>query len=167
MKKIFLILIIGFAVNSTYANNLKIGTVNVSVLLDKAPQVQQSNKEIADQFKPQEKEMLALAKEYKEKSNLYSQQKSIISAEKAREIEKEIIALQKKIKRTRDDIQEELEIKKNEELQRIQNLINDSIQEVGTREGYDLILYEGIAFNNDKANVTPLVLEYLENVYKK
>ena len=90
-----------------------------------------------------------------------------MSAEKAREVEREITTMQKAIQRRHSDIQEEINIRRNQELQIIQDLINDAIQQIGIQEKYDLILYEGIAYNNDTADVTPLVLDYLESVYNQ
>jgi len=167
MKKVIIISSLFFLSFTTYANNLKIGIVSVPTLLDRAPQVAHTTTIISQEFKPKENEILALRQELKATAEKYARNKSIMSAEKAREVEREITTMQKAIQRRHSDIQEEINIRRNQELQIIQDLINDAIQQIGIQEKYDLILYEGIAYNNDTADVTPLVLDYLESVYNQ
>ncbi|SFV52214.1 Outer membrane protein H precursor [hydrothermal vent metagenome] len=134
--------------------------------MEKAPQVIKSSKKIAEEFKPKEKEIIALAKELQAMKKKYNKNKSIMSADKARVFERKIIAQQKKVQRLRNDIQEDINIRKNQALQKIQDLINQSITFVGKKNNYDIIFYEGIAYNNDKADITPLVLKRLKAIDK-
>jgi outer membrane protein len=162
MKKI--LLLITFLTLNSFAANLKIGTVNVSKLLEKAPQVVASSQEIAKKFKPVETEILALINKLNAMTDKYNKNKSIMSSDKARITERKIIALKKKIQRKRGDVQEEINIAKTQALQKIQDLINESITFVSKRDKYDLVIYEGIAFNSDKSDMTDLVLQRLKSV---
>lgn len=162
MKKIILLIAI-FSLNS-FAANIKIGTVNVSKLLEKAPQVVKSSQEIANKFKPIETEILALINKLNAQNDKYNKNKSIMSSDKARETERDLLALKKQIQRKRGDVQEEINIAKTQALQKIQDLINESITFVSKRDKYDLVIYEGIAYNSDKSDMTDLVLKRLKAI---
>jgi outer membrane protein len=49
----------------------------------------------------------------------------------------------------------------------LQALINQAIREIGQKEHYDLILYDGIAFSSQRIDLTVKVLEYLKKLQKQ
>ena len=167
IKKIALINVLLLTTIAAYGNNLKIGIVNVPTLLDRAPQVAQTDERLAREFKPKETELFALRQELVSLTEKYNRDKSIMSAERARDIERQIANMRKNIQRRHGDIQEEINVRRNQELQVMQDLINKAIQYVGEKETFDLILYDGIAYNNDKADITELVLDYLQSIHQQ
>jgi outer membrane protein len=54
--------------------------------------------------------------------------------------------------------------RKIELLQKIELLINSTINEIAISENYDLILYENAAFVSDKVNITDKVIERILNL---
>jgi len=70
------------------------------------------------------------------------------------------------IQRKRNDIQELVNIRRNEELASLQNEVNKAIRIIGEQQAYDLILYEGIAYTNNRLDITEAVLKYLEKEYR-
>jgi outer membrane protein len=71
------------------------------------------------------------------------------------------------IQRKRNDIQELVNIRRNEELAKLQKIVNQGIKAIGKKEGFDLILYEGIAYTNNSLDVTQKVLDYLREEDKQ
>ena len=53
--------------------------------------------------------------------------------------------------------------KKIELLQKIELLINNTINDLAISENYDLILYENAAFVSDEINITNKVIERIQN----
>ena len=49
------------------------------------------------------------------------------------------------------------------ELNKIESLINTSINEYAVEENYDLILYKDVAFVSDTVNITQQIIEKIEN----
>jgi Skp family chaperone for outer membrane proteins len=47
-------------------------------------------------------------------------------------------------------------------LNKIESLINKSINEFAIEEGYDLILYKDVVFVSDKVNITQQIIEKIE-----
>ena len=54
--------------------------------------------------------------------------------------------------------------KKIELLQKIEELINNTINELAVSENYDLILYDNVAFVSDKVNITKKVIERIKKL---
>ena len=54
--------------------------------------------------------------------------------------------------------------RKIELLQKIELLINSTINEIAISENYDLILYENAAFVSDKVNITNKVIERIQKL---
>jgi Skp family chaperone for outer membrane proteins len=53
--------------------------------------------------------------------------------------------------------------KKIELLQKIELLINNTINDLAISESYDLILYENAAFVSDELNITNKVIQRIQN----
>ncbi|MBD3755759.1 MAG: OmpH family outer membrane protein, partial [Gammaproteobacteria bacterium] len=81
--------------------------------------------------------------------------------------EREISMMTREIQRRRNDIQELLNLRRNEELAKLQTLVNDAIKAIGKEKEFDLILYEGIAYTNNRLDVTQDVLKHLQEVSQK
>ena len=47
-------------------------------------------------------------------------------------------------------------------LNKLESLINTSINEYALEEGYDLILYKDVVFVSDKVNITQQIIEKIE-----
>ena len=54
--------------------------------------------------------------------------------------------------------------RKIELLQKIELLINTTVNELAISENYDLILYENAAFVSDKVNITYKVIERIQKL---
>jgi outer membrane protein len=77
-----------------------------------------------------------------------------------------MLALQRELKREQQYFNEDLSLRNNEELKELQNIIFQTIEKVAKREGYDLVIAEGIAYYSDKINMTSLILEQLQKDFK-
>jgi len=75
--------------------------------------------------------------------------------------------LSRDIQSKRNDIQELVTIRRNEELAQIQETVNQAIKTIGKQSAYDLILYEGIAYTNNRLDITEEVLEHLKTLHQK
>jgi outer membrane protein len=71
----------------------------------------------------------------------------------------------REIQRKQSDLQELVNIKRNAELGKLQNLVNQAIKTIGKKQGFDLILYDGIAYTNNRLDITKSVLAYLKKAY--
>lgn len=155
------------AASSVQEKPIKLGVVNVALLLEKAPQAQAASKKLEQEFSPQQQTLQKMAKELNQKQAQYAKNKLVMSEAQKQAKERELALLSREVQRKQNDIQEMLNLRRNEELAQIQKLVNQAIKAIGAQEQYDLILYEGIAYTNNRLDVTPKVLAYLEKLNKQ
>lgn len=146
---------------------VKLGVVNVGLLLEQAPQAKDASANLEKEFAPQQNELKALASNLEKKQNDYQKNKAVMSETQKVTKERELSMMTREIQRRRNDIQELLNLRRNEELAKLQTLVNEAIKTIGKQQEFDLILYEGIAYTNNRVDVTQDVLKYLQQVSKK
>ncbi|GAB6070224.1 OmpH family outer membrane protein [Thiomicrorhabdus hydrogeniphila] len=168
------ILKLAFAICITLASTasfsdtgVKLGVVNVALLLEQAPQAKLATASLEKEFSPQQSELKSLAGNLEKKQADYQKNKAVMSDAQKVSKEREISMLTREIQRRRNDVQELLNLRRNEELAKLQKIVNDSIKEIGQKQGFDLILYEGIAYTNKRIDITNDVLTHLKAVSKK
>lgn len=148
---------------SAQAEEVKVRVVNVAKLLDQAPQAKEASAALEREFAPQQRELNKLNDEIDKLAKEYEKNKAVMSESQREARERDIVMKKRDLQRRRNDVQELLNIRRNEELSKLQDLVNMAIKAVGEREGFDLILYDGIAYTRDSIDITPIVLNYLAN----
>ena len=78
-------------------------------------------------------------------------------------LEREVEAVQRRMQRTQEEAQEDYNLRRNEELARIQDIIREVVVTIAQDEEYDLILETGVVYVSPKINLTERILEELEN----
>ena len=77
---------------------------------------------------------------------------------------REVEAVQRRMQRTQEEAQEDYNLRRNEELARIQDIIREVVVTIAQDEEYDLILETGVVYVSPKINLTERILEELENL---
>jgi outer membrane protein len=146
---------------------VKLGVVNVALLLEQAPQAKSATASLEKEFSPQQAELKSLAGKLEKQQSAYQKNKTAMSDAQKISKEREISMLTREIQRRRNDVQELLNLRRNEELAKLQNVVNEAIKAIGKKEGFDLILYEGIAYTNERIDITKDVLRHLKTNSQK
>lgn len=81
------------------AKDMKLGVVNVGLLLEKAPQAQSASKSLEKEFGPQQAELTQLAKKLEAKQKDYQKNKLILSDAQKSASEREISLMTRDIQR--------------------------------------------------------------------
>jgi len=169
--KIFVLIIAAFVAHvqglQAAEKPVKLGVVNVGMLLEKAPQAIAASQKLEQEFKPQQQVLQKLVAELNQKQDNYARNKLVMSEQQQQAKERELALLSREIQRKQSDIQELLNLRRNEELSQMQKLVNQAIKKIGQDENFDLILYEGIAYTNNRLDITKKVLAYLEKLNKQ
>jgi outer membrane protein len=149
------------------AGAVKVGVVNVAILLEESPQAKSASASLQQEFSAQQQELINLNNEMEQKQSELNRDRLAMTESQQNLREREVAILGREIQRKRNDVQELLNIRRNEELANLQNVVNDAIREVGQREGFDLILYEGIAFTSSRIDLTEQVLQYMTELHEQ
>lgn len=167
LKLTFAVCIMAISTVSLSDTGVKLGVVNVALLLEQAPQAKSATAALEKEFSPQQAELKSLAGKLEKQQSDYKKNKSVMGDTQKVTKEREISMLTREIQRRRNDVQELLNLRRNEELAQLQNVVNEAIKTIGKKEGFDLILYEGIAYTNKRIDITNDVLKHLKTVSTK
>ena len=88
-----------------------------------------------------------------------------MSADASMQAERELRELRRSINRRKEDLRDELSFRRTEEVQKLEEEINLAVQEIASRNGYDLILSSPVVYANPDLDITDLILEQLEAEY--
>ena len=147
---------------SAWAESVKIGYIDTQSVVNNLPQYQQSVEELSKEFEPKKQELLDL---FKHIELVRVKINAINNTEKKDNLQIELsklALLEKSFKQETEFWQETMNTKKIELLQKIELLINNTINELAISENYDLILYENAAFVSDEINITSKVIERIQ-----
>ena len=157
---LFFLALTSFAVQ---AETIKIGYINTEKVVNNLPQYKQSVDEISKEFEPKKQELLDL---FKHIELLRAKINTINNSENKENLQIELsklTSLEESFKQETEFWQEMMNTKKIELLQKIELLINNTINDLAISENYDLILYENAAFVSDEINITNKVIERIQN----
>ena len=161
MRAIVLFLL-AFLVTSINAQTIKIGYIDVEKVITSLSQYQRDNDSLIQQFEPKKQQLLDLFRHIELlKKNLNTIDKSTNNENYQRELDN-IRELELSFQDETELWQQQLNEKKYESLQKIEAMINLTIEEFAISENYDLILYQNAAFANDEVNITNQIISIIE-----
>ena len=161
--KILVISVLALLSLSAFTQTIKIGYINTEQVVNNLPQYQQSVGDLSKEFEPKKQELLDL---FKHIELLRAKIIIINNSDNKQNLEIELsklASLEKSFKQETEFWQETMNTKKIELLQKIELLINNTINELAISENYDLIFYENAAFVSDEINITSKVIERIQN----
>jgi outer membrane protein len=148
------------------AQDIRIGYVDMKRLLDAAPQVIAGRAELDIEFRPRNNELLA------DEELLLEMEQELAGAagltrEQVAARQREIRNLRRSIERRREDLAEELNFRRNQQIKELGEEIELAVETVAKRQGYDLVLSSPVAYASDAINITDEVLAFLETDYER
>lgn len=143
------------------AAELKVGYVQVDKILQEAPQTAESGKKLEREFNPRSQELDRMAKQIKDLESALDKEGLTISEAERRNKERDVQNIKIEFQRKQRELREDINLRKNEELGSLQDRINKAVQSVSEAEGYDLVVYSGVAYASKKIDITDKVLKLL------
>jgi outer membrane protein len=144
------------------AQELKIGVVNVPVLMDRAPQTKAAMDELQEEFAPRQREFMAKQKELEDLTAKIQKDVSVMGETERRNAEKNLRDLQRDVARIQQEFREDLELRQNEALGNLQRSLLKEVQDYAQAQGYDLVVGDGVLFASTTVNITEEVLRTVE-----
>lgn len=146
---------------NTHAAELKVGYVQVDKILQEAPQTAESGKKLEKEFSPRSQELDRMAKQIKDLESVLDKEGLTLSESERRNKERDAQNIKIEFQRKQRELREDINLRKNEELGALQDRINKAVQSVSETEGYDLVVYSGVAYASKKIDITDKVLKML------
>ena len=145
---------------------LKIAVVNVPKLLEEAPQAKASMQALQDEFAPRQRSIVAEQKDLKTKDEKLQRDGAVMAENERRNAEKDLRDGQREMARKQNEYVEDLNLRRNEELGKLQRSLLQEVQTFARAAGYDLVLGDGVLYVNESMDITAQVLAALQSHYK-
>jgi len=125
-----------------------------------APTVE-TGKKLEKEFSPRSQELERMQKQIRDAETALSKDSLTISETDRRNKERDVANLKIEFQRKQRELREDVNLRKNEELGALQDRINKAVDAVAETEGYDLVIYGGVAYASKKIDITDKVLKSL------
>jgi len=168
-SRICLVIIGLLAAGSTqvYAADLKIGYVDTALVLKEAPQADMARKKLKDEFNPRDEKIVAMQNQLKDMTEQQDRDDKVMSGSARRSLEHDILTLKRDIKRAKEEFTEDFNLRRNEELARLQQLIHKTTVAVAKDKDYDVIMTDSVLYASKRVDITDLILERLRATAKE
>ena len=143
-----------------FAQDLKIGFVSTERVFREAPPALKALKKLEKEFAPREAEIKKVAERAQALQVKLEKEGVTMSASQRRDRESELGRLTRDLQRMQREFREDLNLRKNEELETVLQSANKVINAIAEKENYDLILQEAV-YRSPRMDITDKVIEAL------
>lgn len=157
-----LVLLLGasvLAVNAQ-AEETRIGYVNTDRIFREANTAKAAQTKLEQEFSKREKELVDIGNALKTASDKLEREAPTLSEAQRNSRQKTLIDQDRDFQRKRREFQEDLNARKNEELQQVLERANRVVKQVAEAEKYDVVLQEAV-YINPKLDITEKVIKAL------
>lgn len=146
------------AAPAALAADLKVGYVNFGRLLEESPQARAAQQSLEGEFLPRQRDVAAQQKTLEEKRDRLKREAAVMSEADRIKSEREIRDLELSVTRRFNELQEDLNLRRNEEVGRMQRTLLQEVQAYARANGYQLVVSEGVLFAAEAVDITPQVV---------
>ena len=142
------------------AQEFKAGFVNTDRIFREANTAKAAQAKLEQEFAKREKELNDLGTALKNTSDKFEREAPTLSESQRAQRQKSLIDQDRDFQRKRREFQEDLNARKNEELQQVLDRANRVVRQVAEAEKYDVVLQEAV-YINPKHDITDKVIKAL------
>lgn len=142
------------------AQDFKIGFINTDRVFREANTAKVAQTKLEQEFSRREKELATQGDSLKAMSDKLERETPTLSESQRASRQKQLVDQDRDFQRKRREFQEDLNARKNEELQAVLERANRIVKQVAEAEKYDLVLQEAV-YINPKHDITDKVLKAL------
>ena len=162
LTRSWLVLLVGLLVLGAQvrAEDFRVGFVNTDRIFREANTAKAAQAKLEQEFSRREKELTDMGAALKASSERFEREAPTLSETQRAQRQKALIDQDREFQRKRREFQEDLNARKNEELQQVLDRANRVVRQVAEQEKYDLILQEAV-YINPKHDITDKVIRAL------
>ena len=162
LNKILVIMATAFIFSNTYAEDYKIGYVDVAKILNESPAAKAAQKKLEQEFSPRNKQLESKAKKINKQKEKLQKESDIMSKDQIESLKRKIMKSERDLKRDATEAQEDFKLRRRDELGVIENKLKEVILKIAEGGKYDLIFTNAdVTYASDKTsiNITDKVLK--------
>jgi outer membrane protein len=142
------------------AQDFRIGFVNTDRIFREANTAKAAQAKLEQEFSKREKDLNDMGNSLKAASERYEREAPTLSESQRGQRQKQLVDMDRDFQRKRREFQEDLNARKNEELQQVLERANRVVKQVAEQEHFDVILQEAV-YINPKLDITDKVIRAL------
>lgn len=142
------------------AQEFKIGIVNLDRIVREAAPAKSAQTKLEQEFSKREKDLNDLGNQIKAGSDRLERESPTLSESQRNTRQKQLMDQDREFQRKRREFQEDLNSRKNEELQLLIDRANRAVKALAEAEKFDLIIQEAV-YINPKHDITDKVIRQL------
>ena len=155
-----LALLLGSVATMALAQDVKIGFVNTDRIFRESAPAKASQTKLEQEFSKREREVETLRNQLKVASDKFEKESPTLSESQRGARQRQLVDLDRDLQRKAREFQEDLNLRKNEELQQVLERANRVIRQVAEAEKYDLIIQEAV-YIHPRHDITDKVISGL------
>ncbi len=144
------------------AQDFRVGAVSLERILRDANAAKAATAKLEQEFSRREKEIETLGTQLKTASERFERDAPTLSESQRTTRQRQLVEQDREFQRKRREFQEDLGVRRNEELQGVIERANRVIKQVAEAEKYDLVVQEWV-YINPKHDITDKVINGLNN----
>jgi outer membrane protein len=148
--------------SQVYAQEFRIGFVNTDRIFKEANTAKAAQAKLEQEFAKREKDLQDLGATLKASADKLEREAPTLSESQRATRQKQLVELDRDFQRKRREFQEDLNARKNEELQQVLERANKVVKSVAEAEKYDFVLQEAV-YVNPKHDITEKVIRALNS----
>ncbi len=158
-------LVIAAVANAALAQESKIGYVNTQRITAESTPAKTAQTKLEQEFSKRQKELADAQASLKTFSEKFERDAPTLTESQRVSRQKEFAEQNRDFQRKQREFQEDLNGRRNEELQQVLDKANKAVKQVADAEKYDLIVQE-VVYTNGKHDITDKVLKILNAAAK-
>lgn len=166
MKKLVLLLMtlvsLSIAAVPAFADNMKIGVLNMQELLQKMPQMKQINDSMKKQFGDREAQIVSAQNDLKKAADDFRKNNAVMSDKDKQAVEQKLVKQEQDLQQMQAAFQKDYVATQNKQIASLLDQIKAVVKNVAAKDKYNLILINaGVAYADDNIDVTNEVLSQM------
>jgi outer membrane protein len=142
------------------ADEFRVGFVNTDRIFREANTAKAAQAKLEQEFSRREKDLNDMGNSLKSASDKFEREAPTLSESQRVQRQKQLVDQDRDFQRKRREFQEDLNARKNEELQQVLERANRVVRQVAEQEKYDVVLQEAV-YINPKYDITDKVIKAL------
>jgi len=153
-------LLFGALALASQAQEFRIGFVNTDRIFKEANTAKAAQAKLEQEFAKRDKDLQDLGVSLKSSADKLEREAPTLSEGQRATRQKQLVEMDRDFQRKRREFQEDLNARKNEELQQVLERANKVVKSVAEAEKYDFVLQEAV-YVNPKHDITEKVIKAL------
>jgi outer membrane protein len=152
--------VLALVLGSSFAQESKVGYINTQRITTESAPAKAAQAKLEQEFSKRQKDLADLQQSLKTMSEKFERDAPAMSEAQRAARQKEFAEQNRDFQRKQREFQEDLNGRRNEELQKVLDAANRAVKQVAEAEKYDLVLQE-VVYSSARHDITEKVLKIL------